>query len=163
MDRRAELTLRIVWLAQEARRSRRSMRDWLFLPQFRRAAWGEAIAILEEAPKPLLVAPLVEPGHVAVWPLGLLDEPHRATAAANMAGLDAYFSEKLRLCGLDDTSTIVLHTDDADVELPMHEFRRWYRDYTVAVGVTVSRGDRAGVGRLLVRAPGGRAPPLGEA
>jgi hypothetical protein len=162
MDICAELTLRIVALAQADRQSRRSTREWFFVPEFRHATWPEAQAILAEAPKPLVVAPLIEPGYVAIWPLHRIDEQHRSGAARNMANLEAYYGQKLAACGLSSTARLQLHTEDHDLELSTGDFQRWYREYAIAVGVTVDKTDQVGIGRLLVRPPGGGAPPLGE-
>jgi hypothetical protein len=161
MDICAELTLRVLQLAQEHGRSPRAVRDWFFVPEFRRATWPEAQAILTEAVKPLVVAPLIEPGYIAIWPLNRIDESRRDGAAHNMANLEAYYGEKLAVCGLGTTARLRLRTEHEDVELSIADFRRWYCEYAVAVGVTVEKTDQADVGRLLVRVPGGGAPPLG--
>src|SRR5690348_4153001 len=135
MDICAELTLRIMELAQAARQSRHSTREWFFVPAFRHATWVEANAMLADAPKPVVVAPLIEPGYIAIWPLQRLDEEHRSRAAQHMANLDMYYGQKLAMCGLGSTARLQLRTEHDDLELSMVDFQRWYREYAIAVGV----------------------------
>ena len=161
MDLAAELTLQICRLMQEHGRARGSRNYWTFMPEWRRATWNEARATLADAPKPVIVVPALEPGVLAVWSLSLLDPAQRAGGELSARQREEYFAEQLPLCGLDDTGSIRLRVATVDMTLPVPDFRQWYRDYDLAVGITVEPGDSAGAGRLLLRVPGGGVPFLG--
>lgn len=67
MDPCAELTLRLLRIAQEALEPNSSLVDWMILPLLRRADWHQAAQYLTAATKPVLVAPILEPGCFALW------------------------------------------------------------------------------------------------
>jgi hypothetical protein len=78
MDACAELTLRLVRAGQEALNPRSSMVDWVFFPENQHATWAQAREILTGAAKPLIVVPLLEPGHIAIWSVGALQPQHHS-------------------------------------------------------------------------------------
>jgi hypothetical protein len=161
MDICAELTLRVARLSQEHKVTRRSLSDWFFVPAFRKATWSEAHDILAAAPKPLIVAPLIEPGYLATWSVEDVDPTQRIGAERHLENLEEYFPEKLRALGLEQAELILFSAAETELKLTLADFRRWTREYAVAVGVTVDKTPESGVGRLLVRPPGGGGPPLG--
>ena len=161
MDICAELTLQVARLSQAHKVTRRAMSDWFFVPAFRKATWAEAHDILAAAPKPLIVAPLVEPGYLATWSVQDLDSAQRAGAERHFDNLAEYFPEKLQVLGLTQAELFLFAGAEAELKLPVAEFWRWTREYAIPVGVTVDKTPESGVGRLIIRPPGGGGPPLG--
>jgi hypothetical protein len=161
MDACAELTLRIIRLAQEHDNLNRSSVQWHFFPGDRRVPWSAARDILSATPKPAIVAALVEPGALAVWSLNEMRPAERDGAERAFANQTAYFDEKLRLLGLDDGDSVALTTNAGELAMTVADFRRWMSEYAVSVGVSLDRSSVAGTGRILVRSPGGGRPPLG--
>jgi len=158
MDACAELTLRIVRLVQEHHNPRSSLAYWFFFPEFRKATWTEAREILTAAPKPLLVAPLMESGALATWSISRLESDQRVAAEQQFANQQEYFSEKLRPLQLGDADSIRLDTPAGNLDLLLPDFQRWVRDYAISVGISVNRDSDSRVGRLIIRPPGGGRP-----
>ena len=151
-------------MVQEGRPARASLAGWLFVPALRKATWSEACELVAAAPKPLLVAPLVEPGHLVMWSVDALDEVDRAVVVRELASLQQFCTEKLRLSGVGPTGSVRLHGPDAEMVLTIDEFARWLREFVMAgVGLIIRPTDESGVVRLLLLPPGGAAPPLGDA
>jgi hypothetical protein len=161
MDACAELTLRIVRLAQEHDNLTKTSVHWHFFPRDRHAPWSVARDILSATPKPAIVAALVEPGALAVWSLSELHPPERAVWEGRFANQQAYLEEKLRLLGLQEGDSIVLTTPAGEFAMTLADFRRWMSEYAVSVGITLDKSSIVGTGRILVRPRGGGRPPLG--
>lgn len=160
MDLCAELTLKASRLLQEHRGPESAFAFWFFLPEFHRAGWAEARALLTSAPKPLVVSPLVEPGMLATWRLDVMGASLRQASDNHLANQGEYYKAKLEALGLDNGSTIELRAPSGDLSLPVPEFRRWYRDYLFQ-GITIVKTADPQVGRLMIRPPGGGGPPIG--
>ena len=156
MDTCAELTLRLVRAGQEALSPLTSMADWDFYPEYQRATWAHAREILATADKPLIVAPLLESGQVAIWSISALQPQHRAAAESEFANQCLYLNEKLAALGLEDTDRV--ETPDGEFALTVAEFRQWATQYAVFVGIGMTASLVAGRGRILVRPPGGGRP-----
>jgi hypothetical protein len=156
MDACAELTLRLVRAGQEALNPRSSMLDWVFFPEHQHATWSQAREILTGAAKPLIVAPLLESGSVAIWSVGAIQPQHRAALEREFANQCQYFNEKLAALALDDTDQI--ETPDGSFTLSVAELRRWATEYTVPVGIGMTASPVARRGRILIRPPGGGRP-----
>ena len=156
MDACAELTLRLVRAGQEALNPRNSLLDWVFFPEHQHATWSQAREILTAAGKPLIVAPLLESGSVAIWSISALQAQHRTALEREFANQCQYFSEKLAALALDDTDQI--ETPDGDFTLTVAEFRQWATQYTVSVGIGMTASPVARTGRILIRPPGGGRP-----
>jgi hypothetical protein len=161
MDACAELTLRIIRLAQEHDNLTRTSVDWHFFPGERHAPWAAARDILSATAKPAIVAALVEPGALAVWSVGEMHPPERESCERAFANQIAYFGEKLRLLGLDDGGSIALTTPAGEFTMTVADFRRWMSEYAISVGVSLDRSSVPGTGRILVRPPGGGRRPIG--
>lgn len=159
MDPCAELTLRIVRAAQEALAPRSSAVDWLLLPEHRRATWPETRELLAAAPKPLIVAPLVEPGWLAFWSAAVLAPADRELLNREFANQREYFAEKLGAIRLNEDGCV--ETPDGEFDVPVAAFRRWTDEYTVAAGIGMSRSSKPNRARVLIRLPGGGGPPVG--
>jgi hypothetical protein len=129
MDSCAELTLRLVRAGQEALNPVSSMLDWDFFPEHQHATWSQAREILTQATKPLIVAPLLESGSVAIWSVAALQPQHRTVFERELANQCEYFKEKLAAFALDDTDQI--ETPDGTFTLTVAEFRQWATQYTV--------------------------------
>ena len=67
MDLCAELTLQVLRFVQQPVDPPSSPREWVFVPEGRRAGWIEARQLLANAAKPLMVAALLEPGMIGSW------------------------------------------------------------------------------------------------
>ena len=160
MDLCAELTLRASRSLQEHRGAESAIGYWYFLPEFHKATWEEARALLTAAPKPLIVSPLAEPGMVATWRLDVMGPALRPASDYHAANQVEYYEAKLKVVGLDDSCSVELRTPTGDLPLPVPEFRRWYREYLFA-GITIVRSNDPKVGRLIIRPPGGGGPPIG--
>jgi hypothetical protein len=157
MDLCAELTLQIAHLVHEQGNPPRSPACWQLLPHGGRASWTEAREILSRAPKPLMVAPLAEPGCLGLWSLGNLDEKGREILQHETDFLADYYSDRLE--GYD---TVVFTPSTSELRWSADELHRWSREYSMAaVDVWVVKDSRPGVARLTVRPAGGTAPPLG--
>jgi hypothetical protein len=161
MDRGAELTLQIARLLQQRADATRSPVGWSFWPQGGRATWEEARAFLAAAAKPVLVAPLVEPGALGVFTLDQFPEPVQRQMASQFANQLGYYTEKLEHLGLGDGASLRFEPGTPECVLSVSEFMQWARDYAIGVGISIARGPDAGVGRIIVRPPGGGRPPLG--
>jgi hypothetical protein len=156
MNTWAELTLRLVRAGQEALSPRSSMVDWVFFPEHQHATWAHAREILATADKPLIVAPLLESGSVAIWSISALQPQHRAALEREFANQCQYLNEKLAALALEDTDRV--ETPDGEFALTVAEFRQWATQYTVPVGVGMTASPVARRGRILVRPPGGGRP-----
>lgn len=159
VDGCAEFTLRLVRAGQEALSPRSSLRNWFFLPEPREASWSEAREILAGAAKPLIVAPLLEPGCIAIWSVSTIEPARRARVDHELANQCAYWDEKLAVAKLDDTDHI--ETPDGLFTLTVAEFRRWAAEYAVSIGIGMGASPLAGTGRIHIMLPGGGGPPVG--
>ena len=160
MDDCAELTLRVVRFAQERRDLQSSLAHWHFFPGSRRATWSEAREILSVAPKPVIVAALLEPGTLALWHLDDFDASERDGAEHEFANQQAYINEKVSLLGLADDDSVILDATGSVFQTTVAEFKRWAKEYATSLGITLTRSSDAHIGRILIRPPGG-GPPLG--
>lgn len=156
MDVCAELTLRLVRVGQEALTPRSSMVDWVFFPIHQHATWSQAREILTRAAKPVIVAPLLESGSVAIWSVDAFEPQHRGTLEREFANQVQYFNEKLAALTLKDTDQI--ETPDGAFTLTVRELRQWATEYTVPIGIGMTASPMPHRGRILVRPPGGGRP-----
>jgi hypothetical protein len=159
MDACAELTLRLVRAGQEALNPCSSMVDWDFFPEHRHATWSQAREILAGAAKPIIVAPLLESGSVAIWSAGALEPQHSTVFEREFANQCEYFNKKLAAFALDDTDQV--ETPDGAFTITVAEFRQWATQYTVLVGISITATPVAHRCRVLIRPPGGGRPPVG--
>ncbi len=157
----ADLTLHVSRLVQQASPARPvNSPEWFLVPAFRPATWAEARALLTDAPKPLIVAPLVEPGLLGVWEVGRLKPEHRAAAERAIATQVAFHTERIPLHGLSATDTLSLTAADGPFTMSVAEFIQWSREYATPAGVSVTSTPGPGMGQILVRPAGGGGPPL---
>lgn len=160
MDACSQLTLRLVRAAQEGLEPRSAPIDWTFYPELRRATWPEAAQILEEAPKPLLVAALLESGSVTVWNVKTLQERYRTKIERELANQGQYFSQKIAGLGLSESDPI--ETPYGDFILSVAEFRVWANEYAVPFGVGMIPSPHPNRGRFIVLPAGGHRAPIGH-
>jgi hypothetical protein len=152
----AEFTLRLVRVAQEALNPLSSMRDWIFFPEHQHATWAQAREVLTQSKKPLIVAPLLESGAVAVWSIDSLQPQDRAPLEREFANQCKYFNEKLAAFGLGGSDQI--ETPDGAFRVTAGELRQWATQYTVPVGIGMTASQAGRGGRILIRPPGGGRP-----
>ncbi len=161
MDIGAELTLQIVRLVQARPGAARSPAFWTFWPQGGRATWAEARDFLAGAAKPVLVAPLIEPGAIGVFTLGQFPEPVQRRLASEFENQVGYYEEKLASVGPADGASLRFEPATEECVLGVGEFMRWARDYAIGVGISIAPSPEPRVFRITVRPPGGGGPPLG--
>lgn len=162
MDLGAELTLQIARLVHERPEPPRSPASWMFWPMAREGNWETARTILAEAPKPLFVSPLMEPGMLGVWTFAMLDAPARARAEAELRNQVEYFAAKLEKLGFGEGDQVRFEAATPPLTITVREFLHWAGEYALNLGVTVQRTDDPGVARILIiptREQG--RPPLG--
>ncbi len=159
MDVCAELTLRLLHLAQHEDAD--APPHWCAFPAFRVLTRSEASALLSEAPKPLVVAPLVEPGYFGIWPVAALGTPQRERAERELANRIEYFDAKVRLLKLGPSAVVKLIPGGDVLEIPLPEFLRWVREYYPIVGTSLLPGTHEGAATMIIRRAGGGKPPLG--
>ena len=154
-DTCAELTLRILRAGQEALNPLSSMIDWIFFPEGKHTTWSEAREILAAASKPLIVAPLLESGSLAIWSASALPK-QRASLERDFANQRQYFNEKLAVLGLSDSDFV--ETPDGGFTVTVAEFRRWATEYAVHVAIGMIASTVLRTARLTIRPPGGGRP-----
>lgn len=160
MDPCAELTLRLIRTGQEALDPRSSLVGWVLFPEMKQVSWSEARDALTSAPKPVLVAALIEPGAMALWGTDALGQQGRAALESQIRNQSAYYDAKLSALSLGGSDAI--ETPDGEFRLSVAEFTRWTCEYcTTVIGVGLESSPSPGTGRLLVRRPGGHQPPIG--
>jgi hypothetical protein len=158
MTTSADLTLLILRLIQGAPRP--PVGEWYFVPAFVEATREQAYALLEAAEKPVLVAPLIEPGCVGLWSFASLEASARSAAERERARRTEYFEAKLGLW-TEGVDAVRLQEGDSDLRVDLVTFRSWLREYYVAVGHGLERDADTRVARLTVRPPGGNQRPIG--
>jgi hypothetical protein len=161
-DIAAELTLRLARFIQMPETPPASPARWFFLPEFHAAPWDEACALLAAAPKPLIVAPLPEPGFLGTWYLGALTGVHRTRADYESQNRQAFFASQLEHLGLTETDTIVFASGADETVIDVASFRRWLTDYAVCVGSRLQReAPTPHAAALMIRRPhGGWSPGM---
>lgn len=155
----ADLTLLILRLVQGEPRP--PAKEWFLVPSFVEATQEIARQRLEAARKPVIVAPLLEPGFVGEWEFADLDAVRRARAEQELMNRNAYFEAKFRTTWPDGVDAVRLKEGDADLRLDLASFRAWAQEYYVAVGHGLERERDPRVARLTIRPVGGNRRPIG--
>jgi hypothetical protein len=135
------------------------MIDWDFYPEHYHATWAQAREVLTAAVKPLIVAPLLESGSVAIWSIGSLNPEHLAKTEREFDNQRRYFDEKVEVLKLCDSDRI--ETPDGSFALSVGDFKQWAADYALLVGVGMGPSPVPRTGRIHIRPPGGCRPPVG--
>lgn len=162
MDIGAELTLQIARLVHERPNPPRSPARWSFWPQGDHVTWAEAREVLATVPKPVIVAPLIEPGVIGLWTTASVTASQRAAFDTQLANQVQYYIEKLAALGLTDAEAVRFEPATPECTLSVSDFFRWTREYIIGVGMSLAPSPVARVARITVRPPGGGRPPLGE-
>lgn len=160
MDTGAELTLQNVRRAQSyARPNVPQAPDlWLLWPGGERLDWVRARARLGALGKPLLVAPLLEPGMLGIWPVDTLDDERNRAVEREVANQVQYYAEKLVALRVKD-GPIRFASDSSTYEMSRDEFLHWATEYAINVGITLeAAADGASARVRILPARGG--PPL---
>jgi len=156
VDPCAEFTLRVAAIAQSVIPGATWPKRWYLFPEVKEANWEEAREHLADAPKPLLVTPLADPGYLGVWPSSSAD----VALAKQMANQAAYYDAKLPRMGLRDDDTVVLGTPTGEFVLTIGEFRRWTREYALLARVVFVETTDPRVAQILVLEPARTTQPL---
>ena len=160
MDICAELTLRVARFIHMPADPPASPVNWFFMPEFLHARWDRAGELLAAAPKPLIVAPLPDPGALGTWFAGALTGEHRARADHQISNQQSLFAKLLDDIGLTDESSIVFDSGVDETVLGVPDFKRWLREYAVCAGSNLGASpDDPSRGRLFVRRPNGEWSP----
>lgn len=160
LDAAAELTLRITRFIQMPESPAASPARWFFLPEFHSAGWSEACELLAAAPKPLIIAPLPDPGCLGTWHLGALTGVHRARAEHELANQESFFARRLEHLRLEDTDRVTFDSGPDQTITAVGDFKRWLREYVVCVGSRLqAHTSEPGKASLLVRRPHGGWSP----
>ena len=160
MDTGAELTLQIVRLAHShaAGDASRVPQRWTVWPYGERCDWEGARALLSRLAKPVLIAPLAEPGMLGLWTVDMLAEEHRRAASRELNNQTRYLADKL--AALDDPSSVRFGSGASAYRMTCAELLQWTAEYALNLGVSLGPSTEAGVAHVLVRPSGGGAPPL---
>ena len=143
MDLCAELTLQVVRHVQQPREAPASPREWVFVPEGRRANWIVARDLLSAARKPLIVSPLAECGMIGTWAMHALHDEHLARAEHGVANQQQWLAEHADHYRWTASDLVVFETEGDKLELPLTELQRWLQEYAVIVGWTVGEGPDA--------------------
>ena len=161
MDTGAELTLQIGRLVQShACGDVAPTPDaWLFWPRGDRLDWEGARGLLSRLTKPLLIAPLLEPGMLGLWTLDTIDEAHRQVVGQEISNQVQYYADKLT--ALSTQSAVVrFGSGTAAYQMTRDEFLHWAAEYAINVGISLAASSDPGVAVVTVRPTGGGRPPL---
>lgn len=156
----AELTLRIVRAVQEHHQPPNSMVGWFVVPDFEPMQWPEMRERLTSEAKPLVVAPLVEPGYLSLWPMSALPTEQRDAVAKHLENQQRYFAAKLQQHSLGDADAVRFGTESSDMTMSVPELLRWLGEYAIATGLSLRATDDPRVGQIVLRPPGGGRPPV---
>ena len=158
MDVGAELALRLARLVQLRTFAPDGFDAWFLVPNFRKVSWAEARDLLSAAPKPLIVAPLPDPGFLGIWPLSTVSETDIAGSRHHVANQVSYFRAKLTALGYTTKDHVTFADGGELLTLSVPEFLGWRAEYAVFAGTTVEHREEAGVAWLIVVRPRPRAP-----
>ncbi len=148
MDTSAEFTLRLLEASQPPGKRNSLGSSWYFFPALAKASWDEAREILTAAAKPLVVAPLPEPHHIAIW------GPDAAPKVTWHINNQLEFTkDKLQRLGLTDTDAIVLGTERGDFTISVPDYMRWLSEYTILARIVLTRTMDPRVGQFLILSP----------
>ena len=160
MDTGAELTLQIVRRAQSYARPEvpQAPDSWLLWPGGERLDWVKTRARLGALAKPLLVAPLLEPGMLGLWSIDTLDEERKQVASHEIANQVRYYTDKLAALGVDH-GPIRFESGTSECEMSPDEFLHWATEYAINVGISLEAAADAASARVRILPSRGR-PPL---
>jgi hypothetical protein len=160
MDTGAELTLQIVRRAQSyARPDVPQAPDlWLLWPGGERLDWVSTRTRLGALAKPLLVAPLLEPGMLGLWSIDTLDEERKQVVRHGVANQVQYYADKLAALGVEHRP-IRFESGTSQCEMSRDEFLHWATEYAINVGITLEAAADAASARVRILPSRGR-PPL---
>lgn len=160
MDTRAELTLQIVRLAHSHTVGdvSRIPQRWTFWPYGERCDWEGARALLSRLAKPVLVAPLAEPGMLGLWTVDMLAEGHRLAAGRELSNQTQYLADKLT--ALNHPDLVRFGSGASAYHMTRAELLQWATEYALNLGISLGPSTEASVAHVLVRPSGGGAPPL---
>jgi hypothetical protein len=162
MDSGAELTLQIIRRVQRHSHgeARRFPDSWSFWPRGLRAGWPDARDLLTALPKPILVAPLLEPGMLGLWTDEGFDNAQRHAFAQQLANQVQYYSEKLAALNVPPDGQVRFGPAVSPSAIGVDAFLQWATEYGLSVGISLAASPDPGVAIITVRPPGGAGPPL---
>lgn len=162
MDTGAEFTLQIARFAQDRFPTPRSAARWHLLPSSDASlTWAAARDVLAALPKPVMVAPLNDPGALGIWLPAHLEATQRAWLEYQLNNQMQYWREKLNICAVSNNDPVVFEPATPALSLTAREFLHWASEYIIGVPVTMDKISDGRGGRILIMPPGGDGPPLG--
>ena len=160
MDTGAELTLQIVRRTQSYARPdvAQAPDSWLLWPGGERLDWVSTRTRLGALGKPLLVAPLLEPGMLGLWSTDTLDEERQQAVRRGITDQVRYYADKLVALGVEG-GPIRFESGTSQCEMSRDEFLRWASEYAINVGISLEAAADAAGARVRILPSRGR-PPL---
>ena len=108
--------------------------------------------------KPVLVAPLLEPGMLGLWSINTFDEAHKQVVGRQIINQVQYYADKLTALNVEQ-GLVRFGSGTSAYEMTRDEFLQWATEYALDVGISLGASTDAGVARILVRTSSGN-PPL---
>ena len=160
MDTGAELTLQIVRRTQSYARPdvAPAPDSWLLWPGGERLDWVSTRTRLGALGKPLLVAPLLEPGMLGLWSIDTLDDERKQAVRRGVATQVQYYADKLAALGVEG-GPIRFESGTSQHEMSRDGFLRWASEYAINAGISLEAAADAASARVRVLPSRGR-PPL---
>ena len=157
IDPAAELTLHIARFLQTPEDPPQSPAYWLLVPGMRRKTYVQACEHLTALAKPVVVAPLQEPGTLGLWPYAELEATDRPRVDSDVKNQCDFLEESLSHCSATTDAMVVFETNADSLTISVAELRLWAAQYRVACGWALDVGPAADAPiRFEVRRPDGR-------
>jgi hypothetical protein len=131
---------------------------WLLWPGGERLDWVGTRTRLSALTKPLLVAPLLEPGMLGLWSIDTLDDARRQVARREVANQVQYYANKLAALGVEH-GPIRFESGTSQYEMSRDEFMHWATQYAINVGISLEAAADAASARVRIL-PSRDRPPL---
>ena len=154
MDLCAELTLQLLRFVQMPAGPPASPTGWTLAPDCVTIPWLAVRELLSSVPKPVIVAPLSEPGMFGMWDVAVLRGDTRARIEHQIANQLLFARERLPLTAGRDDALVLFESEADKLRLPYSDLMKWLREYVLVVGWTVQENANTGeAARLLARRP----------
>jgi hypothetical protein len=153
----AQLSLHIARFLHAPADDRRSPVRWRLLPSLAEQTFSDACASLATLPKPIVFAPLTEPGSVYVAPLATLAAGDASAWQWHHKNQVDNFGPFMSALGASDDDVLAFGRDEDVIETRVSVLRQWTQEYLVPLQLTIVKDrTRAGYHWLVVRHGDGR-------
>lgn len=113
----------------ESRQAPSSPRRWQLVPDGRRFSYHELLAALEALPKPVCIAPAVNPGVLAVWAVDDAHASQRARIEWELQNQLEVLQEHFAGAEVPDAAPVRLELHDDVLDLTMGDLRAYAGTY----------------------------------